>query len=120
MWRITMVILSLITVLSGTLLRQAAAADDYARAIDDYGQPHVLDTPDGQVGDDKDLSVLKAGGDTHSLTATNLRATADVYFMASSPFLSIPHIGDHRWADLSGSLPASSVRHSAWIQCFLF
>jgi hypothetical protein len=120
MWRMTMVVLCLIAVLSGTPLRQAAAADDYARSIDNYGQPHVLDTPDGEVGDDKDLSVLKAGSNTHSLTATNLLAIADVYFLPSIPFLSLPDIGDRRWADLSGSLPACSGRRSAWLQCFLF
>jgi len=120
MWRMTMVVLSLIAVLSGTPLRQVAAADDYARSIDAYGQSHVLDTPDGEVGDDKDLSVLKAGGDTHSLTATNLLMMADAYFMASGSFLSPPNIGDRRWADLSGSLPACPGRRSAWFQCFLF
>jgi hypothetical protein len=120
MWRRTMVVMSLIAVLSGTPLRQAANADDYARSIDDYGQRHVLDTPDGQVGDDEHLSLLDAGSDTHSLTAANLWAIAHVYVMPPSPFLSLPHIVDHRWADLSGSLPACPGRRSAWLQCFLF
>jgi hypothetical protein len=120
MWRLTMVALCLIAVLSGTPLRQAAAADDYARAVGEHVHGYVLDTPDGEVGDDKDLSVLKAGGDTHSLIATNMLAMADVYLMASSPFLFLPNNGNRRWADLSGSLPACPGRRSAWLQCFLF
>jgi hypothetical protein len=120
MCRHALYLLCLISVLSGTPLRQAAAADDYARAVGEHVHGYVLDTPDGDVGDDQDLSVLKAGGDTPSVTATNLLLMADVYFMAFSPFLSLPSIGDRRWADLSGSLPACSGRRSAWLQCFLF
>ena len=120
MWRPTMVVMCLIAVLSGTPLRQAAAADDHVRAIGQYVNGYVLDTPDGEVGDDKDLSVLKDGGDTHSLRAMNLLAMADDYFMASSPFLSLPKIGDRCRADLSGSLPACPGRRFAWLQCFLF
>jgi hypothetical protein len=120
MCRHTMVLLSLIAAFAGTPLRQAAAADDYVRAIGQYAIGYVLDTPDGEVGDDQDLSVLKAGGDTHSLTITDLLVIADVYSMPSSPLLSLRNIDDHRWADLSGSLPACFGRRSAWLQCFLF
>jgi hypothetical protein len=119
MWRMTMVALSLIAVLSSAPLRQAAAADDYARSQDANGR-HTLDTPDGEVGDDKDLSILKAGGETHSLTAVNLLGMSDVYFVASSRFLSVPTLGDRRWADLSGLIRACPGRRSVWLQCFLF
>lgn len=120
MCRHTLYLLCLISVLSGTPLRQAAAADDHARSIGQYANGYVLDTPDGEVGDDQDLSVLKAGSDTQSLTATNLFAIADDYFTPSIPFLSVPNIGDRRWADLSGSLPVCSGRRTAWLQSFLF
>jgi hypothetical protein len=120
MCRHRMVLLSLIAVLSGTPLRQAAAADDYARAVGAYVNGYVLDTVDGDVGDDQDLSILKADGDTHSLTATNLLAMSDVRFTPYIPFLSPPNIGDRRWADLPVSLPASSGRRSTWLQYFLF
>jgi hypothetical protein len=81
---------------------------------------HVLDTEDGGVGSDRNLSVLKAGGDVHSPMATSLLAMADGSFMPSILFLSHRNIGDRRWAELPGSLPVCSGRRSAWLQCFLF
>ena len=120
MWRLTMFLLCLIAALSGTPLRQAEAANDFARYFGEFGQGDVIETIDGGVGDDKEASILKAGGDAHALAATILLAMADVHF---TPFLSVaylPNIGDHRQADLSGSLPTNSERRFAWLQCFLF
>jgi hypothetical protein len=120
MWRVTMFLLCLIAVLSGTPLRQTEAANDFARSFGESGQGDVIETIDGGVGDDEEASILKAGGDTHSLAATILLATADVHFTPPIPVSSLPKIGDRRRADLSGSLPASSIRPFAWLQCFLF
>lgn len=119
MWRLTMLALCLIAALSGTLLRQAEAADDFARSLGELGQGHVIEIVDGGVGDDTEASILKAGGDTHSLTATILVA-ADVHFTPLIPILSTSNLGDRRQVSLSGLLPASSGRRFAWLQCFLF
>ena len=121
MWRLTMFLLCLIAALSGTPLRQAEAANDFARSFGElWARASVIETIDGGVGDDAEASILKAGGDTHSLPATILLAMADVHF--TSPILasSLPNIGDRRRADLLGVLPASSARRFAWLQCFLF
>jgi hypothetical protein len=119
MWRLTMFLLCLIAALSGTPLRQAEAADDFARSIGELGQGDVIETIDGGVGDDIEASILKAASDTHVLSATFLLATADVHF---TPLITafLPNIGDGRSPDLSSLLAITSDRWFAWIQCFLF
>lgn len=121
MWRLTMFLLCLIAALSGTPLRQAEAANDFVRLFGEFGQgqKNVLETIDGGVGDDLEASILKAGGDTHSLPATLLLAMADVHFTSPIRASSLPNIGDRRRTDLLGLLPASSARRCAWLQCFL-
>jgi hypothetical protein len=116
-WRLTMFLLCLIAALSATPLRQAEAADDYARSI---GQGDVIKTVDGGVGDDKEASILKAGSDAHSLPTMIQLSMADVYFTSLIPASFLPKIGDRGRADLMGLLPASSARRFAWLQCFLF
>ena len=80
MWRSTMLLLCLIAVLSGTPLRQAEAASDFARSRAELGQDHV-ETIDGGVGDDAEVAVLKDGGDTSVVsgehTAGDGRGPAD-------------------------------------------
>ena len=120
MWRLTMFLLCLIAALSGTPLRQAEAADDFARAFGECGQGDALHTVDGGVGDDKEVSILKAGGDTQSLPATILLSTADFNFASLLPASFLPKFGGRRHADVSGLLPVSSARRFAWLQCFLF
>ena len=53
-----MFLLCLIAALSGTPLRQAEAADDFARTFGECGQSDVLHTVDGGVGDDKEVSEI--------------------------------------------------------------
>ena len=106
----TMFLLCLIAALSGTPLRQAEAANDFARSIGELGQEDVIETVDGGVGDDTEASILKAGSDTHSLPATILLAMADVHVTPLIPASSFRNIGDRRRAGLSGLLPASSDR----------
>jgi hypothetical protein len=120
MWRLTMFLLCLIAALSGTPLRQAEAADDFARTFGECGQGDALQTVDGGVGDDKEVSILKAGGDTRSLPAATLLATADINFASLIPASFLAKLGDHRHADVSSLLPVSSARRFAWLQCFLF
>jgi hypothetical protein len=120
MCRLLMFLLCLIAALSGTLLRQAEAADDFARTFSECGRGDALHTVDGGVGDDKEVSILNAGGDTQSLPATSLLATVDVHFSSLIPASLLPTLGDRGQAALLGLLPASSTRRFAWLQCFLF
>ena len=120
MWRLTMFLLCLIAALSGTPLRQAEAADDFARTFGECGQGDALHTVDGGVGDDKEVSILKVGSDTQSLPATILLATADINFASVVPASFLPKLGDRRHADASGLLAVGSGRRFAWLQCFLF
>jgi len=120
MWRLTMFLLCLIAALSGTPLRQSEAANDFARVFGEFGHGDVIETIDGAVGDDEEASILKAGGDTHSLAATIILAVADVYFMLPVPVSSLPSMGVRRRTDRSRSVVASFDRRFAWLQCFLF
>jgi hypothetical protein len=120
MWRLTMFLLCLIAAVSGTPLRQAEAADDFARSISERAQGNVIETIDGGVGDDTEASILTAGSDSHLPSALSLLAMADVHFLPRITASSLPNIGDGRQADRSGLQAASSARWFAWIQCFLF
>jgi hypothetical protein len=119
MWRLTMLLFCMIAALSGTPLRQAEAASDFARSHGEFGPGDVIETIDGGTGDDKEASILKAGGDTHSLAATILLAMADVAFAPPISVSSLPSVDDRRRADWLDSLPANSARRHAWLQCFL-
>jgi hypothetical protein len=119
-WRLTMFLLCLIAALSGTPLRQAEAANDFVRSFGEIGQGDVLQTVDGGIGDDMELSILKARGDTQSLQATMLLAMSVVHFTPLIPASFLPKIGDRGPVDLLGLLPTSSARRFAWLQCFLF
>ena len=120
MCRLSMFLLCLISALSGTPLRQAEAADDFARTFGECGQDDVLHTVDGGVGDDTEVSILKAGGDWQSLPSTILLATVDVHFSSLIPSSFLPKLGDRGQTDLLGLLPASAAQRFAWLQCFLF
>lgn len=120
MWRLTMCLLCLIAALSGTPLRQAEAADDFARSIAELGDGNVVETVDGGVGDDANETVLKAGAEVHPATASVALPTADRLPPVQPPLLSQPASDGRRW---EGSTPwptASPVRRHAWLQRFLF
>jgi hypothetical protein len=117
-WRLTMFLLCLVAALSATPLRQAEAADDFARSVGEFGQGDVIKTVDGGVGDDKEASILKAGSDRHSLPTMIQLSMADVHFTSLIPASFLPDIGGR--ADLIGLFPASSARRFALLQCFLF
>lgn len=120
MWRLTMFLLCLTAALSGTPLRQAEAASDFARSHGESGQGNAIEMIDGGVGDDSGATVLKAGGDTHPLPATILLAAAEAFFTSLLPSSSRLNVDDRRWSDRLASLPAGSAQRHAWLQCFLF
>jgi hypothetical protein len=120
MWRPTMFVLSLIAALAGTPLREAEAANDFARSFGENGHGDAIETIDGGVGDDTEVTILKAAGNTQSLTAMNLLVMVDDQIMPSIAIISVSHTGGRRWSDPPGSLPACCGRRFAWLQRFLF
>jgi hypothetical protein len=59
--RVLMVLLCFIAALSATPLRQAEAASDFARLLDDLAAGLLVEGIDGGVGDDAGETVLKNG-----------------------------------------------------------
>ena len=84
------------------------------------GHGDHIETVDGGVGDDKEASILKAGGDTHSLAATICWRWRTSTSLRSIPVSSLPRYWRSSQADLLGLLPTCSARRFAWLQCFLF
>jgi hypothetical protein len=119
MWRSTMLQLCLIAALSGTPLRQAEAASDFARSRAELGQDHV-ETIDGGVGDDAEIAVLKEGGDTPSFQTIIPLATAEGLLTPLLPLMFSPGFGLRCPSGPPGTLSPSSARRHAWLQCFLF
>lgn len=54
-----MLFLCLVAALLGTPLRQAEAAEDFARAMAGIDQDHDIESVDGGVGDDPELSITE-------------------------------------------------------------
>jgi hypothetical protein len=120
MWPRTMFVLCLLASLSGTPLRQAEAASDFARSIADFGQDGGVETIDGGIGDDQDVSLLKAGSETQRLAATLNPTFADAVLLPLSPVSPLAASLDERRL-LPPRFPAAgSLRQFAWLQCFLF
>jgi hypothetical protein len=72
------------------------------------------------VGDDQEITILKADGDTVSRAGSILLTMTDVRFTTPIPVSTPSRNGNRRRADLTDSLPARSDRRSAYLQCFLF
>ena len=110
--------LSLLAALTGTPLRQAEAASDYARAISQWLQPANLQTPDGGVGDDSGVVTLTA---MHGDFAAESHLTACLFLLP--PDFGLPAITPAEAEGLNGRVwwpPAPpSIRH-AWLQVFRF
>jgi hypothetical protein len=120
MWRLTMVLLGLIAALSGTPLRQAEAASDFARAHAELGQPNTIEMIDGGVGDDSGAAILKAGDDTRPTLAAIQPPTGDASFALVLAASSLPRRAARRWPESSTAIPTRSARRHAWLQCFVF
>jgi len=116
----TMFLLCLIAALSGTPLRQAEAANDFARSVAEFGPGDLIETIDGGVGDDQEASILKASGDSYPFAAAIPAAMTVVHFAPPIAASSFTAAGDIRRTDQCRSLSASSGRRFAWLQCFLF
>jgi hypothetical protein len=119
-WRSTMLLLCLIAALSGTPLRQAEAASDFAHARAELGQDHV-ETIDGGVGDDAEVAVLKdGGGDTSSFQAMIPLATVEGLLTPLLPLRFSPGFGLRYPSGPVVTLSPGSAECHAWLQCFLF
>jgi hypothetical protein len=53
------------------------------------------------------------------MPASAFLAMADVQFTPFIPPSYLQNVRDRCWVDPCGSLPASSARRLAWLQCFL-
>ena len=119
MWRASMLLLCLIAALSGTLLRQAEAAGDFARAQAEHGKGRV-DGIDGGVGDDAELAVRNAGDDTPSLRAMIPPVAEDFLAPPLPTALSMPGFGHRRPFDRAAPFSSGSLPRYVWLRCFLF
>jgi hypothetical protein len=117
--RSTMLLLCLIAASSGTPLRQAEAASDFARSRAELGQDRV-ETIDGGVGDDAEIAVLKDGGDILAFQASVPLATAERLLMPLLPLVFSPGFGRRCPSGPAVTLSPGSARRRAWLQCFLF
>lgn len=120
MWHWSMLLLCLIAALSGTPLRQAEAASDFACSLAELGEDHV-EVIDGGVGDDANIAVMKAASESYSFRAMMPLATGEGFLgplLTAGP--SSPGLGCCRPMDGAAMFPAGSGRRHAWIQCFLF
>jgi hypothetical protein len=115
-----MLLLCLISALSGTPLRQAEAASDFARSLAGLREGHV-EVIDGGVGDDVEVAVLKSGSDTQALRAMTPLTTAEGFLTPYLPAAwSLPGLGQRHPFDRAATPPTASIRRQAWLQCFLF
>jgi hypothetical protein len=114
-----MLLLCLIAALSGTPLRQAEAASDFARSRAELGQDHI-EMIDGGVGDDVEVAVMKDGGDTPSFQANIPLATADGLLTPLLPLMFSPGFGQRCPPGQAATLSPGSDRCHAWLQCLLF
>jgi hypothetical protein len=115
-----MFLLCLIAALSGTPLRQAEAASDFIRSVSEIGEGDVIETIDGGVGDDQELSIVKSGSDSGSRAPMILAALNGVHV---TPLFPIPHrraADDQRFVNPSQSRFTIPNQRFAWLQCFLF
>jgi hypothetical protein len=116
MWQSAMFLICLVAALSGTPLRQAEAASDFARSVGEIGE-NGIEAPDGGVGDDSDVAI--------KAEITDL--------LVSGISVSFPDIlpgyvnvtAQPSWLLFKGPAhkpPRSSTRRSRWLamhQCFL-
>jgi hypothetical protein len=118
-WRATMFAIGLIAALSGTPLRQAEAASDFARSLAELGEGQVIEMLDGGVGDDSGATILEAGGDTTSPQST-MPPAADGLLTPPPLDPCSPELGRRRGAAWAAPPPTGFLRRHAWLQCFLF
>lgn len=113
--------LALLVVLSGTPLRQAEAASDFARSAAEWLQAGSIEEPDGGVGDDSGVSV--GTSDAPGQLADALRAAGSYGLIAPTPppalrGLTPAEAADYRARVARPQAPPGS-RH-AWLQVFRF
>jgi hypothetical protein len=119
MWRLMMFVMCLIATLSGTPLRQAEAAGDFARFVADLEGCPDIDDIDGGVGDDSGATILNARSDSQSLQpmmTLPLTDSVQLLLRVKSPTGTTSQLATDRVAMLS----VGSVQKHAWLECFLF
>jgi hypothetical protein len=106
----------MLAALSGTPLRQAEAASDLARSLEELFQAAEVESIDGGVGDDSGVGTLTA---SHGPVAETLAAT-DLFFLpppASS--VPTPSAAEGLWERVWWPQAPPTLRH-AWLKVFRF
>jgi hypothetical protein len=113
--RRAMFLLGLIAALTGTPLRQAATADDFAASLAELGRGDLVEAIDGGVGDDSGETIAAARVDFLAELAQPDAQLASYCTMAPRPVSLSQHA-----IDPIARPPAGFSRRHAWLQCFLF
>jgi hypothetical protein len=116
MWRWVMFLLCLIAAISGTPLRQAEAASDLARSLEEPVPGDDIEVPDGGVGDDSDATIKAENHDVRgsiALSAPKLPGYSSVFSAATAALLV------HRPAPPPPRATSSLAQLLARLQCFL-
>jgi hypothetical protein len=112
------VLITLIAGLTGTLLRQAEAADDFCRFATELLQPAGVEIPDGGVGDDSGVGTLSA---PHGNGLADPLASATPLFLlpvsqgSGATRREVEALPERVWCTPN----PPNARH-AWLQAFLF
>jgi hypothetical protein len=117
MWRSVMFLLCLIAAISGTPLRQAEAASDLARSLEEPVPGDDILVPDGGVGDDSDATIKAENHDVRGSIALV------AHFLPAHLSVLLPAHG--QWPFDRPSIPPPRATSSqslrlARLQCFLF
>ena len=120
MFRRIMLLLSVIAALSGTALRQAEAANDFACSLAELRSDNTIEETDGGVGDDSGATILEHEPDSD--LSQDLTAWPSANFLETSLPGHPPQVSsnDGRPRGRIPVLTVGSVRQHAWLQRFLF
>ncbi len=119
MCRLMMFATCLIATLSGTPLRLAEAANDFARCVADRDERQNIETIDGGVGDDSGTAILRTSGH-QSPDAMAPPAQPDGPVAMLLPIV-LPTSAGHQSASVPiAALSPGSVPKHVWLQRFLF
>ena len=109
----------LIAALSGTPLRQAEAASDFARSHAESPREGDIETIDGGVGDDSGATIHKNDG----VEQTRAGDQPSAGWHVIAPAVAATDLSNAHWQLRSApwaSTSSTTARRRAWLQCFRF
>jgi hypothetical protein len=114
MWRRTMLLICLISAVSGTPLRQAEAASDFARSVGEIGESGI-DAPDDGVGDDSEVAIKAQNTDLSRMSISFAYIHLEYVIVRAQ-------LSWQSFKNVAHKPPRSSPTRSRWLairQCFL-